>query len=1245
MARSSPQRSVTDPEGRIFPVDEADAPGLDVLDRYDIPGARGEDAFGRLTRLAAGCFDVETAVFATLHDDRQWLRETTGLDSANGRLLATLCIRTLEEDAPVVLEDIQEAALDESQLLEDADLRFYAGVPVRAPGGESIGTFSILGRASKSFDELERCQLGDVAHMIREKLEQGHRTQRQERLAQKREEMSRRFEAVLDDPNMMVGIIDPDGTLLETNETSLQYIDADREEIVGQPFWETPWWTEPARSKIEDRVKRAAEGEYVEFEAGLEKPDGSPYVVEGTIRPVTREREEGGRALVETLIVSARDVTEREQTREQLQRYRSYTDRFLDDIDDLFFALDEEATPCRWNDRVCEVTGYSDAEIEQMSAFDFVPKESREKLEKEISNALRSGSARVELPLLCKDGTAVLYEFVGSTLKHPEGGHRIVGVGRDISDRKARERRLRQSATMFQNAQDALFLIDVKNDGETFVVERVNPAYEEKTGFFEDDIRGCTSTEIMGEEDGERIEEHYRTCVRLREPIAYEEQLQIDDRSTYWTTRIAPVVVDGEVQRLVGTTRDITDQRRRKEKLERQNDLFERAQEIANVGAWEYDVQSNTFTWSDEVLRIYGISPDESLSPDEALGHYHPDDQSRLRTAFRRAMREGRPYDLELRLETDTGEQRWVRTRGEPRENESGTVMHIRGTIRDVTERKRRDQKLRRQGRRLEQIRKNVTDVVWMSPAEKSEIEFISEAYESIWGRSTKALTRRPGSVVEAIHPEDRDRVRSALETQKQNPEAYDETYRIVQPDGEIKWVRDRSAGVYDENGSLEHIVGVATDITDRKERERALRERQDKIEALYEATRQLLTAESLEEISTRIHKVLAELFDYPLRNTAFVDESVIVPEQTTADHSLGIPVPTEQPVDGDSLSAQALRAGDTVVIEDVCTLDNEVDYEQLGSAAAVPIGEWGVVTLGKTEVEGFISFNLRLVEVLSGYARLVLDRLDHEKTLREAKEEAEGASRAKSVFLANMSHEIRTPLTSIIGFAEAVGEEASDLEGTIPRFTRLIEESGKRLLKTLEGVLTLSKMEAGRMELEAESVDLAEQVRQTTKEFRPQAEEKGIDFRIDTSSSTPRVEADPGGLQIVLQNLLSNALKYTEEGGTVRLRTVREQYGVLLEVEDTGIGMDPDRVEALFEPFRQASEGLDREYEGSGVGLAVTKKAVEGMGGDLSVETEKGEGSTFRVRLPRSESPTSNGQIDAEEDSAASLSSDEVAQ
>ncbi|PSQ77389.1 MAG: histidine kinase, partial [Bacteroidetes bacterium QH_7_62_13] len=174
---------------------------------------------------------------------------------------------------------------------------------------------------------------------------------------------------------------------------------------------------------------------------------------------------------------------------------------------------------------------------------------------------------------------------------------------------------------------------------------------------------------------------------------------------------------------------------------------------------------------------------------------------------------------------------------------------------------------------------------------------------------------------------------------------------------------------------------------------------------------------------------------------------------------------------------------------------------------------------------------------------------------------------------------------------------------------------------------------------------DLAEQVRQTTKEFRPQAEEKGIDFRIDTSSSTPRVEADPGGLQIVLQNLLSNALKYTGEGGTVRVRTVREQYGVLLEVEDTGIGMDPDRVESLFEPFRQASEGLDREYEGSGVGLAVTKKAVDGMGGNLSVETKKGEGSAFRVRLPRSESPTSNGQIDAEEDSAAPLSSDEVAQ
>jgi signal transduction histidine kinase len=170
--------------------------------------------------------------------------------------------------------------------------------------------------------------------------------------------------------------------------------------------------------------------------------------------------------------------------------------------------------------------------------------------------------------------------------------------------------------------------------------------------------------------------------------------------------------------------------------------------------------------------------------------------------------------------------------------------------------------------------------------------------------------------------------------------------------------------------------------------------------------------------------------------------------------------------------------------------------------------------------------------------------------------------------------------------------------------------------MNTLDGVLNLSKLEAGKMELDLQSVNLSDQAQRVAEELRPQAEEKGLRLRVETGDAVTYARADAGGVQIILQNLLSNAVKYTDAGGTVWVRTYREENQAVLEVEDTGIGMSPEVAEQIFEPFRQATEGTRREYEGTGVGLAVTRKATEQMGGALELNTEEGEGSRFVVRL-----------------------------
>ena len=267
--------------------------------------------------------------------------------------------------------------------------------------------------------------------------------------------------------------------------------------------------------------------------------------------------------------------------------------------------------------------------------------------------------------------------------------------------------------------------------------------------------------------------------------------------------------------------------------------------------------------------------------------------------------------------------------------------------------------------------------------------------------------------------------------------------------------------------------------------------------------------------------------------------------------------------------------------------------------------------------------------------ARDITERKRKARRLKQAKEqaelsklEAEEASRMKSAMLANMSHEIRTPLTGIIGFAEAIGDEI-DGDGGVAHFADLIEDSGRRLLDTLDAVLNLSKLEAGQMTLESRPIDLADQARQVAREFAAEADDSGLALEVEAEEAGAR--ADEGGLQIVLQNLLSNAIKYTEEG-TVQVRTYREDGEAVLQIEDTGIGMDPAVAESLFEPFRQGSEGLSREYEGTGIGLAVTKKATEQMGGSIDVETEKGQGSTFTARLPAADRKATRSATDPNE-------------
>lgn len=242
-----------------------------------------------------------------------------------------------------------------------------------------------------------------------------------------------------------------------------------------------------------------------------------------------------------------------------------------------------------------------------------------------------------------------------------------------------------------------------------------------------------------------------------------------------------------------------------------------------------------------------------------------------------------------------------------------------------------------------------------------------------------------------------------------------------------------------------------------------------------------------------------------------------------------------------------------------------------------------------------------------------VTERLEQRASLLRAKEEAEKLAEMKTTILNNMSHEIRTPLTGILGISEVLAEEVT---GEARGLAELLQNSGWRLMRTLDSILTLAQLESDTLKLSPVPVDLIDASTKIVHIFEPSAIGKNIRLNLVAPDRAVVACVDPAAFDQVLMNLLSNAIKFTHQG-SVTVKLYADGSGANVNVEDTGIGISESFIPYVFDEYRQESQGISRDFEGTGLGMTIVRRLMDRMGGDIVVTSEKGVGTTVRAKLP----------------------------
>gem|GEM_PF-820484 len=785
----------------------------------------------------------------------------------------------------------------------------------------------------------------------------------------------------------------------------------------------------------------------------------------------------------------------------------------------------------------------------------------------------------------------------------------------DVSDIKKMEQALRESQTMYrlvsENTADAIWTIDP----QTLKFTYVSPSVVKVHGFRAEELLGAPLEMVLppggGAIIGPLIHERVEIFLKRGEPVTFVDELDLMRKDgTPVSAEITSTYVrdaNGHMQ-VVGVTRDISERKRADALLRKSQASLEAAQALAHMGSWEMDLESGQGAWSKEMFKLFGRDPADGV-PEfaEFLNTIHYDDRDTLMAAHGRALETGELVTVEYRIilpKAQSGEDNHLVRHLESRmQKESGgpTGSRLAGSLLDITTRKLmeinlgermkeltclqnvgkllEDEKGIELGEICRRIAEYIVQGMQFPDAASVAVEFDGQSYEA--GPYQRGLAHELASEILV----DR-RVRGRICVQ------YEQDLPFILPE---------------EQNLLQNVARTLGLWVERKLSEAQLRESDERFRQLAENVQEVFWIFDLQQmrpvyVSPAYQTIWGRPVERLMENPGEMLDSIVADDQSIYLKAL-----------------QAQMNGEAIDIEYRIVRPNGAmrwiwdRRTPMFDRAGKPVRSIGTAS----DVTAVKTARLELLDL-----NRTLERRVHERTseLSIANLELAKASRMKDEFLSSMSHELRTPLTGILGLTETLQLGVyGEINARQEKALKNVENSGRHLLELINDILDLSKIEAGKLELQLEPCAVNEICQASLQLVKGMAQQKRLSVNFTTNVIGMTMRADGRRLKQMLVNLLSNAIKFTPEGRSVGLELQGDEANgqARLTVWDKGIGIKQEDLGKLFKPFVQVDSSLSRSFSGTGLGLSLVQRMADMHGGSVEVESEFGEGSRFTIVLP----------------------------